>query len=482
MSSGLVNKFLKASFWSASEQIVFLVLSVIQLGVTSRILTPIDFGVYAIAMFFSTLGSTAFSMGLGPALIQKQGDISGYLNTTWTISFIVAVVSSFILAILCPFICNFYYDSPESVWPSLVMLSSIILSATTNPKIVLFIKELNFKKQFLLRVLPRLFSFVLVIFFAFIFESYWGLIVAILCESIFRFIYSYTIIPYCPRFDFDKAKFKELYSFGGWLQLKNIVNWLVSNVDVAIVGNVLGTAKLGLFNRAQSISSIPRTLINSVVDTVAFPLYSQLQTDKDKFNNAANTILDLSQCIVSYLIVMVVLFGKEIVLLILGDSWGELVEPFIVLIISYSLQSLVFSFNPIIRAKGLTKYEFWFYIVKFLVMVIALYPMAIFYGLLGVSYAILLSVFVAAPIMLFIISKKTSYKLGHFLRNVISSIFLIFITILISSIIIPENIGFLLVIYVIGVSMVFISLLFILGKFNIGYGNNIKYIINLRMK
>ena len=208
MSSGLVNKFLKASFWSASEQIVFLVLSVIQLGVTSRILTPIDFGVYAIAMFFSTLGSTAFSMGLGPALIQKQGDISGYLNTTWTISFIVAVVSSFILAILCPFICNFYYDSPESVWPSLVMLSSIILSATTNPKIVLFIKELNFKKQFLLRVLPRLFSFVLVIFFAFIFESYWGLIVAILCESIFRFIYSYTIIPYCPRFDFDKAKFR----------------------------------------------------------------------------------------------------------------------------------------------------------------------------------------------------------------------------------------------------------------------------------
>ena len=54
MSSGLVNKFLKASFWSASEQIVFLVLSVIQLGVTSRILTPIDFGVYAIAMFFSS--------------------------------------------------------------------------------------------------------------------------------------------------------------------------------------------------------------------------------------------------------------------------------------------------------------------------------------------------------------------------------------------------------------------------------------------
>ena len=83
MSNSLVHKFLKASFWSASEQVIFLLLSIIQLAVTSRILTPADFGVYAIAMFFSSLGTTAFSMGLGPALIQKQGDINGYFNTTF---------------------------------------------------------------------------------------------------------------------------------------------------------------------------------------------------------------------------------------------------------------------------------------------------------------------------------------------------------------------------------------------------------------
>ncbi len=482
MSNVLVNKFLKASFWSASEQVIFLLLSVVQLAVTSRVLTPIDFGVYAIAVFFSSLGSTAFSMGLGPALIQKQGDISGYFNTTWTISLIVSISAFIVLSVLSPFICKYYYNSPESLWPSIIMLFSIILNATTNPKVIVFLKELNFRKQFALRVFPRFLSFTLIIIFAYVLKSYWGLIIAILCESIFRFVYSYIIIPYRPKFDFNKKKFKELYSFGGWLQLKNIIHWLVGHIDVAVVGNVLGTFKLGLFNRAQSISSIPRTLINSIIDTVAFPLYSQLQEDQKKFSNAANTILDLSQCIVSFIIVFVVLFGKNIVLLVLGEQWVELSEPFVILVISYSLQSLLFSFNPIIRAKGLSKYEFWFYIIKFFIMIIFLYPMTKSYDLLGASYAVLLSVVVAAPIMLVIISKKTSYKLGHFIRNLFFSVFVISLILFIGNNIVPHSYGFTWILYAIGISIMFIIIVLIFGKFNIGYGKNIKYILNLRNK
>lgn len=482
MSNVLVNKFLKASFWSASEQIIFLLLSVVQLAITSRILTPTDFGIYAITMFFSSLGSTAFSMGLGPALIQKQGDINSYLNTTWTISLVVSTSAFVVLSVICPFICNYYYKSPESLWPSIIMLFSIILNASTNPKVIVFLKDLNFGKYFALRVFPRLLSFTLIIIFAYMLKSYWGLVIAILCESIFRFVYSYIIIPYRPKFDFDKTKFKELYSFGGWLQLKNLLNWLVGNVDVAVVGNVLGTFKLGLFNRAQSISSIPRTLINSIIDTVAFPLYSQLQSDPKKFSKAANAILDLSQCMVSYIIVFVVLFGKDIVLLVLGEQWVELSEPFVILVISYSLQSLLFSFNPIIRAKGHTKFEFWFYIIKFLIMMAALYPMAKYYDLLGVSYAVLLSVFVAFPIMLGIISKKTSYKLGYFMRNIFFSVFVISITLFIGYKIVPQSSGFTWLLYAIAMSLVYVIIVLVLGWFNIGYGNNIRYIVSLRKK
>lgn len=479
MSNSVVGRFLKSIFWSASEQIVFMVLSIVQLSIISRLLSPLDFGIYAIAMFFSTLGSTAFSMGLGPALIQKRGDISSYYNMTWTISFVVALVASVILGILSPFICIYYFNSPESVGPSIVMLVTIVFNATTNPKIVFFIKELNFQKQFYLRVLPRLLSFIMVIICAYILNSYWGLIIAVSFESVFRFFYSYIILPYRPKFDFEKGKFKELYSFGGWLQLKNIVNWLVSNVDVAIVGNVLGTVKLGFFNRAQSISSIPKTLVNSIVDTVAFPLYSQLQDDDLAFSKAANTILDLSQCIVSYVIVMIVLFGGNVIELVLGKQWMDLTVPFVILVIAYACQSLLFSFNPIIRARGLTKYEFWFYIIKFGVMVVALYPMAKLYGLVGVSFAILLAVFIGTPVMLVIIRKKTSLKLRHFVKSFFFSLLIILLTILIGELILPKTSNLVWMAYALGMSFIFLFLLVVFAFFKIGYGANIKYLLRV---
>ena len=479
MSNSVVGRFLKSIFWSASEQIVFMVLSIVQLSITSRLLSPLDFGIYAIAMFFSTLGFTAFAMGLGPALIQKCGDISSYYNTTWTISFVVALVASVILGVLSPFICNYYFDSPESVLPSIVMLSTIILNATTNPKIILFLKELNFQKQFYLRVLPRLLSFTMVIICAYILNSYWGLIIAVLFESVFRFFYSYIILPYRPKFDFEKCTFKELYSFGGWLQLKNIVNWLVSNVDVAIVGNVLGTVELGFFNRAQSISSIPKTLVNSVVDTVAFPLYSLLQDDDITFSKAANIILDLSQCIVSYVIVMIVLFGGNVIELVLGEQWMNLTMPFVILVIAYACQSLLFSFNPIIRSRGLTKYEFWFYMIKFGVMVVALYPMAKLYGLIGVSVAILLAVFISTPVMLAIIRRKTFFKLTHFVKSFFFSLLIILLTILIGKLILPKTANLIWIVYALGISFIFLLLLVIFAFFKIGYGANIQYALRL---
>ena len=111
-----------------------------------------------------------------------------------------------------------------------------------------------------------------------------------------------------------------------------------------------------------------------------------------------------------------------------------------------------------------------------------LYPMAKYYDLLGVSYAVLLSVFVAFPIMLGIISKKTSYKLGHFIRNVFFSVFVISVTLFIGYKIVPQSSGFTWLLYAIAMSLVYVIIVLVLGWFNIGYGNNIRYIVSLRKK
>ena len=102
--------------------------------------------------------------------------------------------------------------------PSMVIMLSVIFSAGQNPAIAYFQKEIKLKKYFYLKVFPKILSFVLVVVSVYYMKSYWGLIIALLSEYLFRLIYSFFVYPYKVKFVIDKDKFYELYRFGGWLQ------------------------------------------------------------------------------------------------------------------------------------------------------------------------------------------------------------------------------------------------------------------------
>ena len=144
--------------------------------------------------------------------------------------------------------------------------------------------------------------------------------------------------------------------------MKNVTSWLAGNIDVAIVGNVLGTEQLGIYNRAQQLSQYPRTFVDGVVNNVAFPLYSKINGDTLRLNSVVNRIIDIILLVLSYLAVVILLYAEPIVTIVLGDTWMEMINPFKVIFMAYLMQTLLFSFNPLIRSYGYTKNEFKFYI------------------------------------------------------------------------------------------------------------------------
>lgn len=428
MANSIKKTFLSGTFWTLSENIIFAIIGIIQLSITSRVLSPVDFGIYAIALFFSGLGRIAFSMGLGPALIQKKTDVSHYLDTAWSANLLVSVIATIVLWLIAVPLCIYYYHSPESIWPSIVIMLSVILSAAINPEIIILQKEIKLKKYFLLYILPKLVSFFLVVICVLYFRSFWALIIALLSEYLIRTVYSFILIPHKIRFHIDKAQFKELYAFGGWLQLKNIVQWLAGNIDVAIVGNVLGTAQLGIYNRAQQLSQYPKTFVDGVVNNVAFPLYSKINDDTQRLNSVVNKIIDIILLVLSYLAIVILLYAGSIVTIILGSAWIEMINPFKVIFIAYLMQTILFSFNPLIRSYGYTKNEFKFYIIKIVVMTLLIYPLTKMCGLIGAGLAILLAVIFVFPYLVHILRTKTALKLRHIYLSFLCCFIIVMIT------------------------------------------------------
>lgn len=52
MAESVKKSFLSGTFWTSGQQIILTVIGLLQLAITSRLLTPTDFGTYAVATFF----------------------------------------------------------------------------------------------------------------------------------------------------------------------------------------------------------------------------------------------------------------------------------------------------------------------------------------------------------------------------------------------------------------------------------------------
>ena len=82
------------------------VLSLAIMMTLSRLLTPQDFGMVAIALVFIALAETAGRSGLGPALVQRSDLTEHHIAAALTLAVAVAVPLTATLWILAPLLCR----------------------------------------------------------------------------------------------------------------------------------------------------------------------------------------------------------------------------------------------------------------------------------------------------------------------------------------------------------------------------------------
>ena len=71
MGKSLKSVFLSGTMWTAAENVIFTVLGIVQLAITSRILSSTDFGVYAIAVFYWPWNNCVF-YGIRPSFSSEE--------------------------------------------------------------------------------------------------------------------------------------------------------------------------------------------------------------------------------------------------------------------------------------------------------------------------------------------------------------------------------------------------------------------------
>ena len=135
----------KALLWKAAQLGSSRLLNLITSLVLGRLLTPVDFGIVAIASVAVTTMMTATETGMTNALVQATDREREHYDVAWTIGLIRGSLVCAVLCIAAPYIAELFGDARAT---SLVRMMAFLplLNSINSPHMTDLMRELKFSR------------------------------------------------------------------------------------------------------------------------------------------------------------------------------------------------------------------------------------------------------------------------------------------------------------------------------------------------
>jgi O-antigen/teichoic acid export membrane protein len=413
----LSERVIRGSFWVFALRFTNRGLGLVRKIVLARMLAPEDFGLLGIAFLSISTLETFSKTGFQAALVQKKADIKPYLDTAWTVSAIRGVILFGLLFFAAPFVAEFF-GSPQATLIIRIIGMTVLLSGFKNIGIILFQKELEFKKQFFYHLSGTLTNFVVAIVLAFTLRNVWALVWGGLAASFVQLFMSYCVHPYNPTLRFEQAKFDHLFAYGKWVLGQSIVIFLITQGDDIFVGKVLGVTALGFYQMAYTFSNLPATEITHVISQVTFPAYSKLQDDIIRLRDAYFKILQLTAFLSVPAAGLIIIFASDFINIFLGEKWMPCVSAMKILALWGLIRSIGATTGPVFQAIGRPKTLTKIQILHFILLAVLIYPLSVYWEILGTSLSVLLATLLPVAIAFYVILKVLKCEKNKFYRSI----------------------------------------------------------------
>lgn len=386
----LSQRAVRGGFWVFALRVVHRLLALARIIVLAHLLTPDDFGLFAIALLALSALETFSQTGFEAALVQKKGNVKPYLDTAWTVQVIRGVTLVLVLFTVAPYVARFFGEPMAR--PLLRALGlSMLFQSFANIGVVHFRKELEFHKEFLYQVSGTVVDFVVAIGAAVALRNAWALVAGLVAGSLVRMAVSYLIHPFRPRLRLDKEKAGELYRFGRWILGSSIINFLNTEGDDAFLGKVLGITSLGLYQMAYRLSNLPATEITHVISQVTFPAYCQLQDRLPRLREAYLRALQVTAGVSFPAAGALFFLASDLTRIFLGDRWMPMVPAMRLLTLWGLTRSLGATTGPLLNALGRPQVVTTLQAARLAQMAVLIYPLTVRWGMMGTSLAVVLS-------------------------------------------------------------------------------------------
>ncbi|OFX17435.1 MAG: hypothetical protein A2033_07800 [Bacteroidetes bacterium GWA2_31_9] len=396
----------KAFLWNAIGQFFTQIISFIVGIILARILSPNEYGLLAMALFFNGISNVFIDGGFSSALIRKKDPSQKDLSTVFIFNIIMALFMYASIYLLSPSISSFFKESKLTLIIRILSLNFIIVAFGTIQG-VLLTKKLDYKTQSIIRVISVIISGTIGVFMALNGYGIWALVIQIILQSIIWVVSIWVVCKWKPIFFFSKASFKEFFSFGSKLMMSSFLYEFFAQAYPIIIGRFFSITQVGYYNRAESYQKITSYTISNMVNSVVFPSLSLVQDDNERLREGYRKIIKLTMFITVPLMTGLILLSNPLIVLLITEKWLPIVPYLQWLCIVGMFQPLNAIILNILNVKGRSDIFLYLIIVNKSMMILSIL-IGFYWGIIGL---IIGQVFTA--LLTFLIS---AYYSGRYIK------------------------------------------------------------------
>ena len=384
--------------WLATAQIAKSVVQIVGLSILSRILSPTDFGVMALATVVTNFAGLLRDMGTSAALIRNRDASTTLANSVFWVNLAMGGAIAIAIIVFSVPIANLF-DSRTLVHVLWGLAFTFPVMSFGAAHQALLERDSQFRTVARVDVLSYTCGMAAAIAAAHFGLGLESLVIQALVHSSLSSLQFYIASPWRPRLHWDGKEVRNIFGFSSNLTLSNLVIYLNRNADSMIVGKVLGAIALGPYSLAFKIMLYPLQNIALVASKALYPVLSANQHDPDKQRATYLQSVSFVALITAPLMGGLVALREPFIAVALGEKWAS-VAPLLVWLAPVGFVQSVLSTAPaVFMVKGRTDWLLW---LNFGVAVlhIACWLFGARYGLEGIAAGYLVATVISAPIHL----------------------------------------------------------------------------------
>ncbi|MCA6125515.1 lipopolysaccharide biosynthesis protein [Bradyrhizobium sp. WSM 1704] len=369
----------------------------------SRLLTPSDFGTYAMASPVLAFAVLFQDLGLGHATVQKDELTQDELSSLFWVNLSVGALLAVTQVMLSPLVAMFYGD-PDLAALTSGMSLTLLLSGADVQHLSLLTRQMRFWTLAGLESAAALSGLLTSIVMAFFCHSYWAILAGSLASGVVLAGGAWLSSGWLPSKPSSITGARDMLNFGLGVTGFNLAEFLSRNTDGVLIGKVWGAAPLGAYNRAYRLLLFPLQQVTNPMIRIMLPTLSSLLKEPERYRDSFRRAVLPAFLVVLPGVAFMIASADTLVEILLGAQWRDVTPIFVGLSVAGLLQTTNSPANWLFLSQGRTREYMRWGMFSALTSMLA-FACGLHFGPVGVASAYSLSECLRTPMLWWLVGR-----------------------------------------------------------------------------